>query len=295
MQSPFQPTRQYPFVSVGKFPVVEQGPQFLHGFPEFRAVVLQENRISGFENVFSDMESEEFVVEELEIQRMAKEVLSHQNFDEGDADADIAEDKLGEQLSFEDKTVKSGVGFPFVGIHRRQFGNAAVMSRQASAVDDEGIMSCANELGNRFVEMRLHRNIQIGINQVVSLRIFVQPLQEVDKDRKGWERRVIPYFADAAVEVRSGTEVCRNGRAILWKLRCEQFDGDISEGCGARAAHGFQGDRLHPFEFRARRRHKDIDQMREAQWGRLAGAPGGLCGWNLHQGNALGRLDRENA
>lgn len=145
------------------------------------------------------MKSEMFLVEELEIQRMAKEVLAHQNFDEGDADADIPQLKLRKQFAAKDKTIEAGMGFALVGIHQRQFGDVPVMSRQSAAVDDKSIVAAANKIGDRFIKMRLHRNIQVGVNQVFCLRIFIQPLKNVGDQRQGWEGGVLPNIADASL------------------------------------------------------------------------------------------------
>ncbi len=269
MLPPKPQPRQQPPLAVGKFAAIKERPQAGDRAPEGCAVLGEQNGVAGLEDLLADVVGQEFMLIQLEVLGVAEEVLAHQDLDEGDADADLIKLKPKIQIPVEYKTIESRMLAPALGLHFGHLVNAAVVARDAAAVDDAGVVALGDHRGDCRVKMRLQRDVDIGVNEVVGIGGLKKAREQVGKDRKGREGGVAVDVADAALQVWRGFETSGNGGMVLGELGREQLHGDACGLCMClRLQHAGERDRLHVGKFGVAAGHKNIDQVGDARPGR---------------------------
>lgn len=119
------------------------------------------------------MERQEFFVIQVKAAAEGKQIVGEGGLKKGNAYTDVIQNHFLNPSPGEDETVKTRMRFAPYTAKRFQIIGRKITGGYSSAVDDETVEPLFQFLMDKSVKMRLHGDIRIGVNKILSIGMFV--------------------------------------------------------------------------------------------------------------------------
>src|SRR5262245_57741466 len=166
MQTPSPHAVHHVPVTPGKLAVVQFRPHLPNGRPELGLVEGNVLRVSVLEDLHTDVKSQDVLVEQHEACRMAEQILREERLHKRNADAHAAEVKLRIERAMEYETIEPWMRCATERVDRRQVLNGAIVSGDATTIDDEGVQSGSYPTCYVLVKRGMQDDIDVRVDQI---------------------------------------------------------------------------------------------------------------------------------